>query len=345
MLTRKLEGDILKLARKIGDSKFLPPERELAVMMNASRVTIRRALSSLSKSGFIHSISGRGNLITGPHATAATSAEPQLGIALMIPSYSSFPFRAKILTGWDNTFKKSYKCYNTECNNNEAQQLDKIRRISKNCKVLAICLISWKRNVFSPIPALKAFKNEIVFILDRDKSWPNLGYAVLNNENTGVSLAFDYAIKTGLTSGNLLYFGKGYQQYSSNQSRTSTVAKKSLERGLDIQIISLSHRPRNKIESVLSKLRRNKKICAFCSDNVIASELLYCSRIMGLKLNEDISIISLFDTPTEYFVPHVLPDFNNIGVIAACLSQKLEGGGSAVDRTILVDPVFVSGRQ
>ena len=61
-VAERLSEDIL--SKKYAPDDILPSERDLCAIMNVSRITIRRALSELSKKGWIRSVSGKGNIVT-----------------------------------------------------------------------------------------------------------------------------------------------------------------------------------------------------------------------------------------------------------------------------------------
>jgi GntR family transcriptional regulator len=75
-LTVRVREDLAARIRSgsLAPGQQLPTERELSEAFGVSRVTVRRAIASLTESGLVHAVQGRGTFVTSEHLAEPPNA-------------------------------------------------------------------------------------------------------------------------------------------------------------------------------------------------------------------------------------------------------------------------------
>jgi len=332
MKWKKLEEKILS---SVHNGEMLPPERKLCQDLSVSRTTLRKTLQFLTTQGKIHKLQGRGSFVISKKKSSSPAISfPTARAAICIPSFIA-PFLAKTFSGWDDHMPSGYITHGFI---QPYQQLDILRVLNGKVEVLALDFLPWTRKVLSPMPILENFQGKVIFLLDRHCAYTDLGFAVVNDEQTGIRLAMDH-VSGQIDKGSMLYyFHRRSVPYQSNSVRLELVPKFAGEYGIRCETVNMTFRIRQKLRSMLSGKR--KHIFALCSDSKLANDLITVCGELGIRYGDDLTVVSLFETGSTVKVPHVAVDSYSIGQKAAELTLDLLEGKEPEAKTIIIPPGF-----
>lgn len=123
-------------------------------------------------------------------------------------------------------------------------------------------------------------------------------------------------------------------------ARKQALSAEAAKRKLRMRTICCGHRPRQAIARCLRT--RPWPGIIVCASGELAKDAILAAGEVGAQVPADILIVSMFETPPEFHVPHVHIDFHTIGRLAGMLADDLLAGKEPSSRTLGIEPGFIS---
>lgn len=343
----KLKQEILSwiLAGKLQANEQIPSENELASEFRISRHTVRQAIGDMVKDEWLYRIQGKGTFVKSPKIRMGESAQT-IGVITTYISDYIFPL---IIRGAESTLRqKGYRLLLASTDNDKQKEKESLEM-----------MIDYPLSGLIIEPTKSALQNEnlsyylqleyqnIPYIM-MNESYPELNCPVLKvDDQRGGFIATEHLIQLGHEKiagffktddlqgvNRMTGFIQANQQYNQYllpdwvhqyTTETSTTA------------------PIKVLQELLSSKQRPTAIV--CYNDQLAIRLLEVIRQQGLKVPEDLSIVSFDDsalaTATEVKLTSVSHPKIHMGVQAAELLISLIDGKYDNKQTAVEQPSLV----
>ncbi|GAB4566536.1 MAG: hypothetical protein Kow0047_17970 [Anaerolineae bacterium] len=336
--------------------EVLPSERTLQKQLNVSRATVRQALQSLIQLGLLQSVPGTGTFVLERRANAVTQ-----GIVTLLTGAQTFHFfYPQLASALYTTLRAEGYALTLDFYGDEAQNLLAHVQNLLAQQVSGLAIVPPRYGDVRPLLALLRNEGLPYVFLGRRVTLPDdggplgdLGDCVTtDNERIGYE-----ATRHLLDLGHRRIVHLGFLDYSTGQDRAAGYARAMQEAGLLPWVVELLPYSRasgaiipvaeflaepayRAARDVWGQGREEGPTAVFCFNDNAAMGVYKALRDLGLRIPQDVSIVSVDNLPTIQhfevpFTTFALPG-EAIGAQAGrILSQRLRGEGFPPQQILL----------
>lgn len=337
---------------KLVPGDALPSERKLKEHLNLSRTTIRQAIASLINQGWLKSVPSKGTFVTEPPST-----KPAALIGLIVSGPNFHFFYPQLADAFSRCLREEGYGLVIGLHNDSADSLVELadQFASQNIAGLAVTPPRFGR--ISPfIQRIEQIGMPCIFIGRRS---PGIGVDSVSTNNEEVGYV---ATRKLIEQGHKRILHLGFSDYSTGLDRLAGYNRAMREEGLEPHVyeipMSEEDLPRSGFPTkhlvepaykVVKELWQTNSAdnptAIFCFNDITAMGAYRALRESGVRIPNDISLVSVDDLPTiqHFEVPlstFALPS-NEIGCQGAQLLLQRIGGSLTPPRTFLLPAEFI----
>lgn len=289
-----VKGRLEKKELSPGDK--LNSENELSELFGLSRQTVRHAIGVLEEEGIVARRQGSGTYISD---NRMANLENKTRVAVVTTYVDSYIF-PRTIQGIENTlFERGYSVQIAFTNNQLERERTILEDITARDDVVGIIMEATKSGLPNPnLPLLQKLMERKIPILFINSFYPGLPLPhVTLSDRLAAEMAVEYLIHAGHRKvGALLKFddGQGHLRYA---GYLDTCRKAGIPAG-DSGIVWLDTEGEQHLHDYRERILRNFKECTavFCYNDKIAFQLEVLLKEEGIRVPEDISLISIDDS-------------------------------------------------
>lgn len=336
-LRDKLKERILN--REFSPGQKLPTERELALNYNVGRMVIRQAFDSLAQNGTILRLRGCGTYLNPKQSTihSRNRIKKTLGFLLIGSTKMSYVCE-EIIRALSDELSKDNNNLLVMSMASSVRSFDALPRAIREKDIDGLFMLGdFCKEIINMI-------SEHVPVMLVGKYCPETHVSSIYPDNiTGISIAFKYLLSLGHR--HIGYFG-GPVSHTSFRERFQGYKQMLEDHGMnfDDEIININP-DYDKI--CKDKIRHSlKKVSAvICDDDSKATLIINICQQEGIKVPEELSIISFDDTPLTFLaIPTLTSVSYNKSELALLAVKYLYGDMQKINSRILV-PVKLMVRE
>ena len=294
----EIKEDLLKeiLNGRYPAGSFLMTESELCKKYGVSRITVRRALSSLAEDGWIERKSGSGTIIRNP--AGEKSSVSSTGIGLVVTNLTS-RFLGEIVRGIESEIRIHNKTLSIALSNGDPEsELECIDHLLQS-GIRDLIILSCEESMLKHRVDLFERMNVSLVLIDRNQkiSYP---YDFIGSDNSGGS----YAAVRHL--GNMGFSKLGFIQYRTSLSSVIQRYQGFCQAMKDFNLTGLTQNPMflDNLKNETAALEKEVPFGLVAVNDEIALEVMKTLKSRGLKIGSDVGIIGFDNSPTgEYVTP------------------------------------------
>lgn len=306
----------------------LPSENEIAELFKVSRHTVRQALSYLVQEGWIYKERGRGSFFANKKEN-----DRNKNIAVLTTYISDYIF-PRIIDGIEEELrKKGYNLLLFSSNNdmeNEKQCVQNI--VNQDIAGLILEPAQSNINTLSYDSIKKLEKNNTKFItINSNCDAENLAYIMVDDEQGGYK-ATSYLLELGHTNIAALFKIDDLQGEKRRKGYLRALRDYNIEKNKSIIGEYITDNRDMYVDGFVRKIKNieNRPTAIVCYNDQIALRVISDLRNEGIKVPEDISIISFDDSllaiSSEVKLTTIKHPKKNMGRQAAkCIIDMVEG--------------------